>query len=61
MSEIVKCRSCNYEGEVNMYSPCASPYQDIRCPKCGSTNNEHNSEYQKRLFKRMQGGTNDER
>jgi len=41
-TEVIKCDSCNYEGNIDTYEATASLYSDIRCPKCGSTNNKHN-------------------
>lgn len=37
---IVKCLSngCRYEGEADEFPGCLSPYHDLRCPKCGTTN-----------------------
>lgn len=49
----IECRACNHVGPIDEFPPCESIYQDIRCPKCGSTNNEHNSKYQKELFASM--------
>lgn len=55
--EHVACRACSYEGAIDTYAPCFSVYNDIRCPKCGSTNNQHNSDYQKRLQAEMAKGS----
>lgn len=52
-NEQVTCRSCGYVGEIGSYAPCFSIYNDIRCPKCGSTSNQHNSDYQDRLSEAM--------
>lgn len=49
MNKEVICESCGYRGTVETYMPCLG-YNDIRCPKCGSTNNEHNAEYLARVF-----------
>lgn len=51
MSEHIVCLTCDYQGPISTFSPTMSPYSDIRCPKCGSTNNEHNSEYLDRTLK----------
>lgn len=51
------CIACSYVGDIETFPPAMSVYQDIRCPKCGSTNNEHNSEYQMRLMQRMKKST----
>ena len=50
---IILCESCGYKGSVDTYHPTASVYSDVRCPKCGSTNNEHNESYQDNLLKAM--------
>ena len=47
----VKCETCDYIGGIETYLPALTVYQDIYCPKCGSSRNEHNRIYQKRLFK----------
>lgn len=52
-SSAVLCRSCGYEGNIETYDPCISPYNDCRCPKCGSTNNQHNDDYQENLYAAM--------
>ena len=49
----VKCKRCGYSGDISSYHPTISVYSDIRCPECGSTNNEHNSEYLRRLSEAM--------
>lgn len=49
----IYCYSCDFWGEIDEYNPCVSIYNDIRCPKCGSTDNKHNAEYQDRLSKAM--------
>jgi phage FluMu protein Com len=49
LSQVVHCRSCNYFGVLESFAPCYSVYNDIKCPKCGSTNNEHNAQYQRQL------------
>jgi len=45
----VICRKCGYKGDVHSYHPCIG-YNDIRCPECGSTHNEHNSIYLSRML-----------
>jgi hypothetical protein len=37
---IARCRrkGCEYEGSVDTFKPAMSPYHDMRCPKCGTTN-----------------------
>lgn len=47
----ILCRSCGYAGEINTYRPSLSPYADCKCPQCGSTNNQHNDDYNARLRK----------
>lgn len=49
----VVCRSCGYSGAIDTYLPSASMYSDCRCPKCGSTNNDHNSGYATELCKAL--------
>lgn len=56
-AETVLCRSCGYEGTIDTFEPCFSVYNDCRCPKCGSTNNQHNSDYQAQLRACMQADT----
>lgn len=41
----ILCESCGYSGAIGTYLPSMSPTADCRCPKCGSTNNEHNADY----------------
>jgi len=53
-SKIVWCDQCQYNGPISTYKPTFSAYTDIRCPECGSTNNEHNGEYLNRLMKKRQ-------
>ena len=48
-TEDVSCRSCGYVGDVNTYQPAFSIHNDCRCPKCHSTDNEHNDRYQESL------------
>ena len=51
---MIICRRCGFKAESpKNFSPCISVYNDIRCPECGSTDNEHNSEYQEGLLKKM--------
>lgn len=50
MAEVVVCRACGYQGRIDTYLPCLTVNNDCKCPKCGSTNNQHNTEYQKTLF-----------
>jgi len=45
----VTCISCGYTGSKDTYIVSLSLYSDIRCPKCGSTDNEHNDDYRERL------------
>lgn len=44
-SKIVVCQACGYSGALDTYKASLSVYSDCRCPKCGSTNNQHNREY----------------
>lgn len=43
------CEMCDYTGPLVTYKPCEG-YADIRCPNCGSTKNEHNRVYKKKVF-----------
>lgn len=53
MNTEIVCNSCGFKDTIDKYHLSMSVYSDIRCPECGSTNNEHNTEYQTRLFKAM--------
>lgn len=55
MKTKILCESCKFFGEISEYNPSMSLYSDIRCSKCGSTNNQHNSDYHKRLDEAMKG------
>jgi hypothetical protein len=57
---MIKCDSCGHEGEIHTFHPSMSPYSDIRCPKCNSTNNAHNSQYMKDLQAAMAKNSEDE-
>jgi len=50
---MVTCLRCGYEGEEETFDVCFSVYNDLRCPKCRSTNNKHNAEYQDALLSSM--------
>jgi len=45
----IVCKACGYTGNIETYAPSMGIYSDIRCPKCGSTSNDHNSNYLKEL------------
>lgn len=45
----VLCRACGYSGAIDTYEPSLAVYSDCRCPKCGSTNNQHNSAYMEQI------------
>jgi predicted Zn-ribbon and HTH transcriptional regulator len=47
------CRECGYKGAIETFPPAVSVYSDVRCPECGSTNNQHNSDYLKDLMEKM--------
>jgi predicted nucleic-acid-binding Zn-ribbon protein len=34
----VVCLGCGYKGKTETFDSCLSPYHDLRCPKCGTTN-----------------------
>lgn len=53
MKEIL-CRACGFQATVDKWEPSWCTYSDIQCPECKSTNNEHNSDFKKKLF--SQGG-----
>jgi len=50
----ITCRKCGYKGEAETYDPCIG-YNDIRCPECRSTDNEHNSIFTKNIALRGPG------
>lgn len=33
-----RCNQCGFQGDPSEFDPCLSPYHDLRCPKCGTTN-----------------------
>lgn len=39
----VICETCGYAGSIETYLPSFSMMADCKCPKCGSTNNQHNA------------------
>jgi hypothetical protein len=48
----ILCNACGYSGTIDTYDPClTSMWNDCRCPKCGSTSNKHNEDYQKDVRK----------
>lgn len=49
----VECRACGFNADIEKFEPTASVYNDIRCPECGSTNNQHNDDYLARLQEGM--------
>jgi hypothetical protein len=49
----VICRSCNYSGSINTWHASMGMYSDCCCPKCGSTDNEHNDNYARELSAAM--------
>jgi len=55
---VIICLSCGYEGEPESFDVSLSVYSDIRCPKCKSTNNKHNSDYKDSLLKNMSESDN---
>lgn len=48
--DLIVCKSCGYLGVIESFEMSFSVYNDVKCPKCGSTNCDHNSNYQKELF-----------
>lgn len=54
----VECKSCYYTGPIEAFPAAMSVYQDIRCPICGSTANDHNSDYQNTLLENMKKSDN---
>lgn len=34
----VSCKQCGWEGDAADAEPNLSPYHDLRCPHCGTTN-----------------------
>ena len=57
-TKVVICKSCGYEGQIITFPVAMSVYKDISCPRCGSTNNVHNNEYQKNLLAAMKDSAN---
>jgi len=53
----LQCAGCGYRGDISTFEPTASVFTDVRCPYCGSTNNEHNAEYLRRLQASFKGGS----
>lgn len=47
----VRCDACGYTGAVGTYLPAISLHADCLCPRCGSTDNQHNAKYADRLRK----------
>jgi hypothetical protein len=47
---VVECLECGFEGPPEAFQAALSVYQDLACPKCGSTHNEWNAEYQNGLL-----------
>lgn len=43
--------SCGYSGDTNTYEPSFSMLADVRCPQCGSTNNQHNADHASQIRK----------
>ncbi len=48
---LVICNACHYSGSIDTFLPSMSINSDCRCPKCKSTDNNHNDEYRKHLRK----------
>lgn len=48
--EFVKCKDCGFRDKYHNFKSCKSIWQDILCPKCGSTNNDSNDNYQNIVF-----------
>lgn len=36
--EIATCLQCGFSGSPEEFNACLSPYHDLRCPECGTTN-----------------------
>ena len=49
----IVCGMCGYSGPIETFDVATSMYNDVKCPKCGSTKNAHNSKYQEELLKGM--------
>jgi hypothetical protein len=32
------CNGCGFQGHPDEFDPCMSPYHDLHCRKCGTTN-----------------------
>jgi Zn finger protein HypA/HybF involved in hydrogenase expression len=39
------CNQCGFSADPDKFDPCLSPYHDLRCPECGTTDvrNSHES------------------
>lgn len=46
---VIPCERCSYIGPCREFTPAMSVYNDTRCPKCGTTRNEHNRIYLTRM------------
>ncbi len=46
----IYCNGCGYIAPLYGWEPVTDPYNDIRCPNCGSTDNQHNDEYRDSLY-----------
>lgn len=46
----VRCESCGFSGPIADWPPARSSYSDIQCPRCDSTNNDHNAEFKRNMF-----------
>jgi len=50
--KIVRCDRCGYTNSLRCFKAAMSVYNDIACPECGSTNNEHNAWVQSQMFEK---------
>ncbi len=36
--KLATCRQCGFSEQPDKFDVCLSPYHDLRCPECGTTN-----------------------
>ncbi len=34
---VATCNQCGFSASPEEFEPCLSPYHDLRCPECGTT------------------------
>jgi len=53
--EIVICDACKYQGDIRTFNQASDAKNDVSCPKCGSTCNQHNIDYQAKMMNVLGG------